>query len=277
MRFPLAPLLILGAAAFSNHAVCAKSGQVGRPARTAVCHIPQVLKDRNDECRVEPKSLSLQPVYSKQPMIQKAVERAVITVIATGCLAMVLPPIKTIGLLGRVSCNHDIRASIQAIGPIVAFTANMPALLENFMQAIPGFKDLPENSKVKIIVKVAILASIKHVWVWPHENKLNNLSIGGNSLLPQNPKYIRRFSHTCREAVLIMCVGQQACRGVNDQFLAYGNKALIQTAFDRIAFRTNINPMYTFLSRALYLAAVKEVIERTSKSVANVINKPKET
>ncbi|MBI59735.1 hypothetical protein CL657_00790 [bacterium] len=219
----------------------------------------------------------MKPAYVKLPISQKVLERSLITGIATGLLAMVLPPIKTIGLLGRVSCNHDIRASIQAIGPIVAFTANMPALLENFMQVITGYKDLPENSKVKIIVKVAILALIKHVWVWPHENKLNKLSIGGNSLLTQNPNYIRRLSHTCREAVLIMCVGQQAGRGVKDQLLAYGNKALIQTAFDRIAFRTNINPTYTFLSRVLYLAAVKEVIERTSKSVANVINKPKIT
>ena len=40
MRFSLAPLLILGAAAFSNHAVCAKPVQGGRPARTAACHIP---------------------------------------------------------------------------------------------------------------------------------------------------------------------------------------------------------------------------------------------
>ena len=147
MRLSLAPLLIFGAAAFSNQSLCAKAGQVGRPARTAVCHISQAWKDGNDECRVEPKALSLQPVYVKQPIIKKALERALITVLATGCLALVLPPIKTIGLLGSVSCNHDIRASIQAIGPIVAFTANMPALLENFMQAIPGFKDLPENAQ----------------------------------------------------------------------------------------------------------------------------------
>ncbi len=61
-----------------------------------------------------------------------------------------------------------------------------------------------------------------------------------------------------------MCVGQQACRGVKDQFLSYGNKALMQTTFDRIAFRTSINPMFTIASRGLYLFAVKEVIDRTS-------------
>ncbi|MAQ64910.1 hypothetical protein CL647_07205 [bacterium] len=231
-------------------------------------------QNMNEECLVEPRLLA--EIDSSKPLPKILVERALITGLASLGLAVILPPVKQLGLLGTMSFGHNIVRSVKAIAPIVAFTANMPALLGHLMQSIPEFKDLPENSKIKIAIKVAILATIKHFWVWPHENKLNTLSIGvGNSMLNQNPEYIRRLAHGLREAVLIMCVGQQACRGVKDQFLSYGNKALMQTTFDRIAFRTSINPMFTIASRGLYLFAVKEVIDRTSLCITKVMQQPK--
>ena len=231
-------------------------------------------QNMNEECLVEPRLLA--EIDSSKPLPKILVERALITGLASLGLAVILPPVKQLGLLGTVSFGHNIARSVKAIAPIVAFTANMPALLGHLMQSIPGFKDLPENSKIKIAIKVAILATIKHFWVWPHENKLNTLSIGvGNSMLKQNPEYIRRLAHALREAVLIMCVGQQACRGVKDQFLSYGNKALMQTAFDRIAFCTSVNLMFTIVSRGLYLSAVKEVVDRTSLCITKVMQQPK--
>ena len=231
-------------------------------------------QNMNEECLVEPRLLA--EIDSSKPLPKILVERALITGLASLGLAVILPPVKQLGLLGTMSFGHNIVRSVKAIAPIVAFTANMPALLGHLMQSIPGFKDLPENSKIKIAIKVAILATIKHFWVWPHENKLNTLSIGvGNSMLKQNPEYIRRLAHALREAVLIMCVGQQACRGVKDQFLSYGNKALMQTAFDRIAFCTSVNLMFTIVSRGLYLSAVKEVIDRTSLCITKVMQQPK--
>ena len=231
-------------------------------------------QNMNEECLVEPRLLA--EIDSSKPLPKILVERALITGLASLGLAVILPPVKQLGLLGTMSFGHNIVRSVKAIAPIVAFTANMPALLGHLMQSIPGFKDLPENSKIKIAIKVAILATIKHFWVWPHENKLNTLSIGvGNSMLKQNPEYIRRLAHALREAVLIMCVGQQACRGVKDQFLSYGNKALMQTAFDRIAFCTSVNLMFTIVSRGLYLSAVKEVVDRTSLCITKVMQQPK--
>ena len=44
-----------------------------------------------------------------------------------------------------VSLNHNIWKSAAAIGPIVTFTANMPALLGHMMKSIPGFKELPDG------------------------------------------------------------------------------------------------------------------------------------
>ena len=231
------------------------------------------MQDKRDECVVEPVS---QPINFNQPimqMMQTALERALITSIATLGLAVVLPPVKQLGLVGSVSWGHDIWKSAAAIGPIVTFTANMPTLLGHMMKSIPGFKELPDNSKRKIAMKVAVLATIKHVWVWPHENKLNAISMLGNSVLKQNPEWIRRLAHVLREAVLIMCVGQQACRGAKDQFLSYANKAFMQAVFDRIAFCTNVNFISTVVSRGLYLAAVKEGIDRTSQAVTKVTNK----
>ena len=222
------------------------------------------MQDKRDECLVEP---------VLQPVMQTALERALITSIATLELAVVLPPVKQLGLVGSVSWGHDIWKSAAAIGPIVTFTANMPTLLGHMMKSIPGFKELSDNSKRKIAMKVAILATIKHVWVWPYENKLNAISMLGNSVLKQNPEWIRRLAHVLREAVLIMCVGQQACRGAKDQFLSYANKAFMQAVFDRIAFCTNVNFMSTVVSRGLYLAAVKEGIDRTSQAVTKVTNK----
>ncbi|MBH38119.1 hypothetical protein CL658_03705 [bacterium] len=222
------------------------------------------MQDKRDECLVEP---------VLQPVMQTALERALITSIATLGLAVVLPPVKQLGLVGSVSWGHDIWKSAAAIGPIVTFTANMPTLLGHMMKSIPGFKELSDNSKRKIAMKVAILATIKHVWVWPYENKLNAISMLGNSVLKQNPEWIRRLAHVLREAVLIMCVGQQACRGAKDRFLSYANKAFMQAVFDRIAFCTNVNFMFTVVSRGLYLAAVKEGIDRTSQAVTKVTNK----
>ncbi len=236
------------------------------------------MQGKTDECLVEP--IPFQGIKFNQSIMQTALERVLITSIATMGLAVVLPPVKQLGLIGSVSLNHNIWKSAAAIGPIVTFTANMPALLGHMMKSIPGFKELPENSKLKIAMKIAVLATIKHFWVWPHENSLNALSTGlgkkglgninirilGRSLLV-NEALPRRMSHLCREAVLIACVGQKACSGIGDQGLSYLNKALMQAAFDRIAFPVGINPLFTIASRFLYLMFVKEVIDKSTQMV----------
>ncbi|RAP26791.1 hypothetical protein DID74_01480 [Candidatus Marinamargulisbacteria bacterium SCGC AG-333-B06] len=231
--------------------------------------VRSMIEDDNanrEGCSVEPERWLIDTNQSYQRIVG---EQLLITGLSTALLVTILPPIKQLGLIGTLSWGHDIWKSVKAIGPIVAFTVNAPALLNHVMKSIPALKAIPEDSKIKI----ALLALAKHGWVWPHERQLNALSSGlkTSATLSIGEIVKRRSAHTLRESVLIMCVGQQSCNGIGDKMMSYTKKAIMQTLFDRTAFPTTINPIFTIASRFLYLMAVKEVIDASSKIVREIL------
>ncbi len=190
-----------------------------------------------------------------------------VTLTASTALSLVLPLVKQIGLVGRLS-PFNVVQSAKAIAPIVTFTVNAPALLEFLFQKIPYMSTMNKT------IKLFLLASIKHAWVWPHESRLNALSMGATTDAGPGGLQltIRKVSHGCREAALIKCVGDDPCNSMLEKFKAYLSLALIQTLFDRRAFPTSIPLPFTILSRFLYLMFVKEVIDESKRMVEYIMD-----
>ena len=219
-------------------------------------------KNEPDVCDIDPRLT----IDSNRPL-QDILRNFCVTLTASVGLSLVLPMVKQIGLVGRVS-PFNVVQSLKAIAPIVTFTVNAPALLE-FL-----FQKLPYMSAMNNTTKLFLLASIKHAWVWPHESRLNALSMGGKTgNAPVGLQLtIRKLSHGCREAALIKCVGDEPCHTPLEKFKAYLTLALIQTVFDRKAFPTSIPLPYTIVSRFLYLMFVKEVIDESKRLVEYIMD-----
>ena len=221
----------------------------------------------SDSCQIEP-DITLEPFYSK-PIKQVIVERTFITALSTMLLALILPTIKGIGLAGKVTFNPNIGKSMRAIGPIVTFTVNAPQLLNTIWNnLLPSDSNNEKYNNLKILT----LAILKHLWIWAPENNLNALSsnIGKSTSDTLINIFTRKSAHTLREALLIKCVSKNECKTIIQKMKSYAELALLQTIFDRIAFKTAVNPIYTILSRFFYLMAVKEVIDFSSHFVHNL-------
>ncbi len=210
-----------------------------------------------DVCDINPQLT----IDSNQP-VKDILRNFCVTLTASAGLSLILPLVKQIGLVGHIS-PFNVLKSAKAIAPIVTFTVNAPVLLEFLFQKLPVVSSMNKN------IKLFLLATIKHAWVWPHESHLNALSMGcpadaGPAGLQLT---IRKLSHGCREAALIKCVGDDPCNTPLEKFKAYLTLALIQTVFDRKAFPTDIALPYTIVSRFLYLMFVKEVIDESKRFV----------
>ena len=224
----------------------------------------------SEVCAVEINDLAIE-----KPSLQKDVIRNIaVTTLSTILMTPILPSVKQLGLAGTITLNKNLqfshlRKSFIAIGPIVTFTVNAPPALNQLLHVTPGLKSLPHS------IKVAILSTIKHFWVWPHESKLNAVSSGIKQTLNLSPFELltRRSSHTAREAVLIQCVSQPECGSLLDKIKSYALLAIIQSIFDRQAFPTSINPLFTIASRFLYLMVVKEVIEFSTLIITNLTSR----
>ena len=224
----------------------------------------------SEVCAVETNDLAIE-----KPSFQKDVIRNfAVTILSSALMTPILPSVKQLGLAGIITLNKNLqlshlRKSLIAIGPIVTFTVNAPPALNKLLQATPGLKSLPHP------IKVGILSTIKHFWVWPHESNLNAVSSGLKQASNLNPivLFSRRSSHAAREAVLIQCVSQPECGSLLDKIKSYALLAIIQSIFDRQAFPTSINPVFTVLSRFLYLMTVKEIIELSTFIITNLMSR----
>jgi hypothetical protein len=119
------------------------------------------------------------------------------------------------------------------------------------------------------------LAILKHLWIWGPENDLNTLSTSINQATNENSISIipRKFSHILREALLIKCMSKSECATITQKVKSYAKQALLQSIFDRIAFKTTVPPIFTILSRFFYLIAVKEVIDLSSQLIQSLEEK----
>lgn len=156
-----------------------------------------------------------------------------------------------------MSINTNIVKSAKAIAPIVMFTVNAPPILNTLFNKVPFLKST--NSEFRI----ALLAIIKHLWIWGPENKLNDISTGqpSQTIQPLKEIIVRRTAHTAREGILISLISKNHCDTQLEKFKSIFIMAIMQTVFDRLSFKTNLNVLFTVMSRFLYLLLVKEVIE----------------
>ncbi|MEC8678497.1 MAG: hypothetical protein VXX85_06560 [Candidatus Margulisiibacteriota bacterium] len=218
----------------------------------------------SDGCQIEPNITS--ESFDSKPIKEIIIERTLITSLSTILLSLILPTVKGIGFTGTLSFNTSIGKSMKAIGPIVAFTVNAPELLNSIWnRLLPSNSNHQKNENFKVLT----LAILKHLWIWAPENNLNALSTSVGQSTNDNilSTITRKSAHTLREALLIKCVAKNNCETVFQKLKSYGELALLQTIFDRIAFKASVNPVFTVISRFFYLMAVKEVIDFSSQLI----------
>ena len=178
----------------------------------------------SDLCKIEP-DITTESINSK-PIKKIIIERTLITALSTMILALILPTIKGMGLTGKLSVNPNIRKSILAIGPIVAFTVNAPQLLNTIWNHLLSSNS---NQQQNNNFKVMTLAILKHLWIWGPENDLNTLSTSINQATNENSISIipRKFSHILREALLIKCMSKSECETIAQKVKSYAEQALL--------------------------------------------------
>ena len=224
------------------------------------------LKDFGPEiCAAAPEPLEI----NQKETIKDLTRNVGVTLLSTAALAVILPPIKQFGLVGTVSLRHHYVRSALAIAPIVTFTVNAPPLLNKFLDSIT-------DKSIPLPIKILFLALCKHAWIWAPECRLNALSSGVNSLAKTTifAEGFKRACHTLREALLIYCVYQDSCSTTQDKLKGYGIIALGQTMLDRGAFPPTVPVQHTLVSRFLYIAVVKEVIDATTKLINAFLSIP---
>lgn len=68
-------------------------------------------------------------------------------------------------------------------------------------------------------------------------------------------------------------MSKNKCATITQKVKSYAEQALLQSIFNRIAFKATVTPIFTILAWFFYLIAVKEDIDLSSQLIQSLVEK----